>query len=61
MLAEYANADGSNGGAGLTTKKSQGYNLTLAYRLTKKAPDTPVPANRLNNSINYFKSQGKFS
>jgi len=37
MLAEYANADGSNGGAGLTTKKSQGYNLTLAYRLTKKA------------------------
>lgn len=36
MRAEYANADGYNGGAGLSEKKAQGYNLTLAYRFTKK-------------------------
>ena len=36
MLAELANADGSNGASGLTKKKSWGYNVTLAYRLTKK-------------------------
>lgn len=34
--AEYQHADGSNGGSGLTDKKGYGYNLTLAYRLTKK-------------------------
>ena len=36
MSAEYANSDGSNGGSGITDKKAQGYNVTLAYRLTKK-------------------------
>ncbi|MBR3605756.1 MAG: hypothetical protein IKL52_06990, partial [Candidatus Gastranaerophilales bacterium] len=34
--AEYQHADGSNGGSGLSDKKGYGYNLTLAYRLTKK-------------------------
>ncbi len=36
MLAEYQNADGSNGASGLTDKKRWGYNITLAYRITKK-------------------------
>jgi len=36
MTSEFANADGSNGTTGLTEAKRQGYNLTLAYRLTKK-------------------------
>ena len=36
MLAEFQQADGSNGGGGLTTNEAYGYNLTLAYRLTKK-------------------------
>jgi len=35
-IAEYQHADGSNGGSGLTDRKGYGYNLTLAYRLTKK-------------------------
>lgn len=35
-LAEYQYADGSNGGSGLTNREGYGYNLTLAYRLTKK-------------------------
>lgn len=35
-LAEYQHADGSNGGSGLTNREGYGYNLTLAYRLTKK-------------------------
>lgn len=35
-IAEYQHADGSNGASGLTDKKGWGYNLTLAYRLTKK-------------------------
>ncbi len=34
--AEYANADGSNGGDGLTNKKRQGWYVTLGYRITKK-------------------------
>lgn len=34
--AEYQHADGSNGGSGLTTREGYGYNLTLAYRLTRK-------------------------
>ena len=34
--AEYQHADGSNGGSGLTSRKGYGYNLTLAYQLTKK-------------------------
>ena len=33
---EYARANGSNGGAGLTNKHSQGMFVTAAYRLTKK-------------------------
>ena len=36
MRAEYANADGSNGGDGLTNKKRQGWYVTLGYRITKK-------------------------
>ena len=36
MLAEFQQADGSNGGGGLTMNEAYGYNLTLAYRLTKK-------------------------
>ncbi|MBQ8634852.1 hypothetical protein IJ425_01695 [bacterium] len=36
LRAEYQHADGSNGGSGLTQKKAYGYNVTLAYRLTKK-------------------------
>lgn len=36
MLAEYQNADGSNGRSGLTNKHRSGYNLTLAYRFTKR-------------------------
>lgn len=36
MLGEYQYADGSNGGSGLSNKRGYGYNLTLAYRLTKK-------------------------
>ncbi|MBQ2984761.1 MAG: hypothetical protein IJD57_08215 [Candidatus Gastranaerophilales bacterium] len=36
FMAEYQNADGSNGGDGLVNKKRDGYNLTLAYRPTKK-------------------------
>lgn len=33
---EYAKADGSNGGSGLTTKHREGYYVTLGYKLTKK-------------------------
>ena len=36
MRAEFANADGSNGASGITEKQRWGYNLTLAYRITKK-------------------------
>jgi phosphate-selective porin len=36
LRAEYQHADGSNGGSGITERKGYGYNLTLAYRLTKK-------------------------
>ena len=36
MRAEYANSDGSNGGDGLTTKKRQGWYVTLGYHITKK-------------------------
>lgn len=34
--AEYANADGSNGGSGLTDKKRQGWYITLGYHINKK-------------------------
>lgn len=33
---EYAVSDGSNGGSGLTTKRAEGWYLTLGYHLTKK-------------------------
>ena len=33
---EYAKANGSNGGSGLTNKHSEGLFVTIAYRLTKK-------------------------
>ena len=33
---EYADANGSNGGSGLTRNHSQGFFVTLAYRLTQK-------------------------
>ena len=33
---EYARANGSNGGSGLTNKRSQGLFVTVAYHLTKK-------------------------
>lgn len=36
LRAEYQHADGSNGASGLTDRKGYGYNLTLAYRITKK-------------------------
>ena len=34
--AEFANADGSNGGSGFTTKHRQGWYVTAGYKLTKK-------------------------
>lgn len=34
--AEYATANGSNGGSGLTRKNRQGYYLTLGYHINKK-------------------------
>jgi hypothetical protein len=33
---EYAVSDGSNGGSGLTTKRRQGWYITLGYNITKK-------------------------
>lgn len=36
MKAEFANADGSNGYTGFTTKQRQGWYVTLGYKLTKK-------------------------
>lgn len=33
---EYGLADGSNGSVGFTPNKSEGFNATIAYRLTKK-------------------------
>lgn len=36
MRAEYANADGSNGGDGLTKKQRQGWYVTLGYHINKK-------------------------
>lgn len=36
MRAEYANADGSNGASGLTSKQREGWYATLGYHLTKK-------------------------
>ena len=36
MRAEYADANGYNGDLGVSDKKAHGYNVTLAYRFTKK-------------------------
>lgn len=36
VKAEYANANGSNGGSGFTTKKREGWCVTLGYKITKK-------------------------
>lgn len=36
MRAEYANADGSNGSTGLSSKQREGWYATLGYHLTKK-------------------------
>ncbi len=36
LVSELAYADGSNGTTGLTNTKRFGYNVTLAYKLTKK-------------------------
>lgn len=33
---EYATSDGSNGGSGLTTKRRQGWYVTVGYHITKK-------------------------
>ena len=67
LLAEYQNADGSNGASGLTDKKRWGYNITLAYRITKKLevllryddfdPNKLVANNNIREytaGINYF-------
>ena len=67
MRAEYANADGSNGGDGLTNKKRQGWYVTLGYRITKKLEailryDEFDPDKRISNNnkreytagINYY-------
>ena len=36
IRAEYANANGSNGGGGLTKRKQQGWYVTLGYKINKK-------------------------
>ncbi len=36
LSSEFQNAHGSNGASGITEKNRYGYNITLAYRLTKK-------------------------
>lgn len=36
LRTEYQYADGSNGGSGITEKRAYGYNVTMAYRFTKK-------------------------
>lgn len=64
---EYAVANGSNGGSGLTNKKRQGWYVTLGYHLTKKLellarydefdPDRKISANNQREytaGINYY-------
>lgn len=36
VKAEFANADGSNGASGFTTKQRQGWYITTGYKITKK-------------------------
>lgn len=65
--AEYALSDGSNGASGLTSKRRQGWYVTLGYRLTKKAewlvrydefdPDKSIGGNNrreYTTGINYY-------
>lgn len=67
MRAEYANANGSNGGSGLTTKKRQGWYVTLGYHITKKLeailrydefdPDKKISSNNQREytaGLNYY-------
>ena len=64
---EYANADGSNGGDGLNSKKRQGWCVTCGYHLTKKLellarydefdPDKSISSNNRREytaGINYY-------
>ena len=64
---EYANADGSNGGDGLNSKKRQGWCVTFGYHLTKKLellarydefdPDKSISSNNRREytaGINYY-------
>lgn len=67
VKAEFANADGSNGLSGFTTKQRQGWYVTLGYRLTNKIevlarydefdPDKNVRNNNIREytaGLNYF-------
>lgn len=67
LRAEYANANGSNGGDGLTKKKRQGWYVTLGYHITKKLeaiirydefdPDKQIRNNNMREytaGINYY-------
>lgn len=64
---EYANADGSNGGDGFSSKKRQGWYVTLGYHLTKKVellarydefdPDKTISGNNQREysfGVNYY-------
>lgn len=64
---EYATSDGSNGGDGLTTKRRQGWYVTIGYHITKKLeilarydefdPDKTINANNQREytaGINYY-------
>lgn len=67
MKAEFANADGSNGLSGFTTKQQQGWYVTLGYKITKKLevlarydefnPDKSVKNNNIREytaGLNYY-------
>ena len=65
--AEFANADGSNGASGFTTKQRQGWYVTVGYNLTKKLellarydefnPDKDIRNNNIREysaGVNYY-------
>lgn len=67
IKTEFANANGSNGGSGLTDKKRRGWNVTAYYQLTKKLeaaarydefdPDRNISHNKIREysaGINYY-------
>lgn len=67
MHTEYANANGSNGGDGLTNKRRQGWYVAIGYHLTKKLetvirydefdPDRKIRSNNKREytaGINYY-------